>query len=378
MLEIALLLVLAAAAALTDETGSAAKLVLTVVSIAALLAGGAFVFQRPLGLAIMKRGVEAGMNRNLLASLPDGLHAGLCGSGAPLPDPNRAGPCVFVIAGGHMYIVDAGDGSARKLGLMGLPAAFVDSIFLTHFHSDHIGGLGEMMLQRWAGGGNAQPVEVYGPQGVESVVEGFNAAYKLDSGYRVAHHGAATVPPSGAGGVARPFTLAADSSQVIFDRDGLKITAFAVTHPPVFPAVGYRFDYRGRSIVISGDTAPSESLANAAKGVDVLFHEGLQPSMVSILHDAAARHGRKILAKIMGDIPSYHTTPEDAARIADRAGVRRLVIYHVIPALPFGYLQGAYLGGAEKLFHGPISVGKDGMMLSLPAGSAAISLRELL
>jgi ribonuclease Z len=341
--------------------------------------GAAFVFQRQIGMAITKQVAERAFQNQLMAGLPDGLHAGLCGSGSPLPDPTRAGPCVFVIAGKHVYVVDTGEGSPRKMALMGLSPGFIDAILLTHFHSDHIGGLGEMMLQRWGGASHKDPVPVYGPQGVESVVLGFNDAYALDKKYRVAHHGEATMPPSGAGGVARPFTIdGPDWSQVVLDQDGLVVTAFAVNHTPVFPAVGYRFDYHGRSVVISGDTAPSANLAKVARGADVLFHEGLQTAMVSVLHDAAVRHGRAGLAKITADIPSYHTTPEDAARIAQQAGVRELMFYHTIPPLPLAYVNATFLGDAPKIFTGPIVVGKDGMLVSLAPGGTSIAMRELL
>jgi len=345
-----------------------------------IIFGLAYHYQRKIGLMLTKQLGERSMQNQLLATLPEGLHAGLCGSGSPLPDPTRAGPCVFVIAGKHVYVVDAGEDSARKMVLMGLSPGSIDAILLTHFHSDHIGGLGEMMLQRWGNASHKDPVPVIGPQGVESVVKGFNDAYALDKGYRVAHHGAATLPPSGAGGVARPFTLVdgSEEGQVVWEQDGLTITAFAVNHTPVFPAAGYRFDYRGRSVVISGDTAPSPTLAKYARGADVLFHEGLQTAMVSILHDAAVGSGRVTAAKILADIPSYHTTPEDAARIAQSAGVRYLMFYHTVPALPFSYLNGAFLGDAPKIFKGPITVGKDGMMLSLIPGKTSITIRELL
>src|ERR1035438_5323664 len=168
-----------------------------------------------------------------------------------------------------------------------------------------------------------------------------------------------------------------DASQVVLQKDGLTIAAFAVDHGPVFPAAGYRFDYSDRSLVISGDTAPSATLAKYAKGVDVLFHEGLPTAMVSILHNAAERNGRAGMAKILADIPSYHTTPEDAARIAQAAGGRPLVFYHPVPPLPFAYLNAAFLGDAPKIFHGPITVSKDGTLVSLVPGSTAVTMREL-
>jgi ribonuclease Z len=343
-------------------------------------AGAAYVFQRPLGMALVRRFVDQGFANRLIANLPDGLHVGLCGSGSPMPDPTRSGPCVLVVAGRHAFVVDTGEGGPRTLALMGVQPAQVEAVFLTHFHSDHIGGLGELMLQRWATGSYTTPLPVFGPQGVELVVQGFNLAYALDKGYRVAHHGEQTVPPAGSGGVARPFTVAPDVSEpvVVLQQDGLTITAIPVNHVPVFPAVAYRFDYGGRSVVISGDTAASPSLAVAAKGADVLFHEGLQVSMVAELQDAATRAGRSAMAQITADIPSYHTTPEAAAQIATEAGAKQLVFYHTIPPLRVSYLNAAFLGDAPRHFTGPITVGTDGLLVSLPARSAVITHRRLL
>jgi ribonuclease Z len=340
----------------------------------------AFQFQRPLGVRVAGRTVNVAMGQQWNATLPDGLHAGLCGSGSPMPDATRSGPCVVVIAGRQVFVVDVGDGGPRTLALMGVPPAEVDGVLLTHFHSDHIGGLGELLLQRWAGGSRADQLPVIGPQGVESVVDGFNLAYGLDKGYRVAHHGEATVPPSGSGGAARPFTIERDSTtrQVVWSKDGLTITAFPVVHTPVFPAVGYRFDYGGRSVVVSGDTAPSESLEQASQGVDLLLHEGLQTALVSEMNRAAVLNGRSTLAKITADIPSYHTTPEDAARLAARAGVKELVFYHTIPPLPTRLLNSAFLGDAPTIYRGPITVSRDGQLFSMPAGTTSITRRDLL
>lgn len=355
-----------------------ATLVIPIVLLGAL--GAAYLLQRPLGLTLVKRFVDQAMANQLVASLPDGLHVGLCGSGSPMPDATRSGPCVLVIAGQHVFIVDAGEGGPRKLTLMGVQPGLVEGVFLTHFHSDHIGGLGELLLQRWTTGSRADQLPVYGPQGVDSVVTGFNLAYELDKGYRVAHHGAETMPPSGSGGEAHPFTIAqnSDVAQVVLERDGLTVTAFPVDHTPIFPAVGYRFDYGGRSIVISGDTAPSQSLAKAATGADVLFHEGLQVTMVSVMNESAERNGRTTAARITHDIPSYHTTPEDAAKLATQAGVKALVFYHTIPPLPVSYLNAAFLGDARKLYSGPITVSTDGLLVTLASGATTIAQRNLL
>jgi ribonuclease Z len=145
-----------------------------------------------------------------------------------------------------------------------------------------------------------------------------------------------------------------------------------VVHTPVDPAVGYRFDYRGRSVVVSGDTAPSPRVEAASKGVDVLVHEGLAPNLVAIQHSDAVKAGRTNLAAITHDILSYHTAPEAAAAIAQRAGVRYLLFTHIIPPLPLRALEGPWLGKSRDIFHGAIRVGHDGDFLSLPAGSTEI------
>ncbi len=323
------------------------------------------------------------VRKNLSAStryFQDGLHAFLAGSGSPLPDAKRAGPCIAVIAGNHLYIVDTGEGSAKNIALGRLKIVKADAILLTHFHSDHIANLGEMMLQRWAGGSNAHPIRVIGPRGVEQVVEGFNIAYKLDAGYRVAHHGPVIMPPAGAGGTALPFDLGPepDSSVNVVDEDGVRITAFKVDHRPVVPAVGYRFDYKGRSLVISGDTVYSPSLLEHSRGADLLFHEALNNEIVGLIKDNAELSASPSLKKIAHDIPSYHSTPEDAAKIANLAEVKHLVYYHVIPPLPNAIVKYMFLGEAKSYYKGPITLGEDGMLISLPADSDRIEIKNAL
>src|SRR5262249_7585081 len=123
----------------------------------AVLVGAVLVLERPIGMQLVAVAIKDVTHNQPLHALPDGLHVGLCGSGSPMPDALRAGPCVVIIAGKRLYVVDAGEGSPRKLALMGLPPPLIDTILLTHFHSDHIGSLGEMMLQRWLGAGSATP-----------------------------------------------------------------------------------------------------------------------------------------------------------------------------------------------------------------------------
>jgi ribonuclease Z len=321
----------------------------------------------------MSRVYEHAMSSNPLAELPDGLHVGLCGSGSPMPDPTRVGPCVAVIAGQRLFVVDSGSGSTRNLALMNLPPPAVSAVFVTHFHSDHIADLGELMLQRWAGGAHTTPLPVYGPTGVDEVVNGLEAAYRLDRGYRIAHHGEAVVPLSGFGGEPRPFAVDRAAPDVLLiDEPDLKVWAFPVEHHPAEASVGYLFVYKGRRLVVSGDTAPSARLEAAAKGADVLAHEALATNLVALQRQAAVKAGRANYVKIMGDIPSYHSTPEQAAAIAERAGVKTLLFYHEIPPLPIRALEGPFLGKARDIYHGPIQIGRDGDFISLPAGSTKI------
>ncbi|MRR15232.1 MAG: MBL fold metallo-hydrolase [Deltaproteobacteria bacterium] len=350
---------------------------LFVIALLILAVALGLIFFKPLSALFVKQAIRERM-ASLDFGLDDGLHAVLCGTGTPLPDRERVGPCTAVIAGKRLYIVDAGEGSARNILLAGLPAGKIEAILLTHFHSDHIASLGNIMMQRWVNGSNAKPMEVIGPAGVETVVAGFNLAYALDSGYRTAHHGAAIFPPSGAGGIARPFKLGAaeDASAVVLDQDGLKITAFKVDHRPVAPAVGYRFDYRGRSLVVSGDTIPCASLIRHSRNADLLLHEAMQASTVKMIEDVYRASSNAALAKIMSDVPQYHTSVESAARIAAQARVKHLMLYHILPALPSSFvMHRVFLGDAKKYFSGPITIGADGMLITLPAESDEIKIK---
>jgi ribonuclease Z len=357
--------------------GKVVKLAIAVAALALAAAIGAKLFQRQIGTALLERVVAERVGRDTTAGLPDGLHVILCGSGSPLPDPTRAGPCTMVIAGRHVFVFDAGEGGARNLAAMGMPIGRIEGLFLTHFHSDHIDGLGPMLLLRWSGGAATSPMPIHGPPGVERVVAGFNEAYALDNGYRTAHHGPAIMPPSGAGGTALPFTIAA-TPVVVVDADGVKITAFRVNHAPVDPAVGYRIDYKGRSVVLSGDTAASTLLVTAAKGADLLVHEALQPKLVKLLTNQLAAKGFTNTAQITRDIIDYHATPEQAADAAKAAGVKALVLNHIVPPMPLKFAYPAFLGDAPDHFSGQITVGEDGMMFSLPAGSSDITKKGLL
>jgi ribonuclease Z len=288
----------------------------------------------------------------------------LCGTSAPFPDAQRAKACAAVIVKGRVFVFDTGPGSVNTLMLMGFPLERIAGVFLTHYHSDHIGDLGELKMQTWAAGRPA-PLAVHGPAGVETVVRGFNMAYSLDDSYRTAHHGEGTMPPAAAPLAAQPFS----GDGVVYKDADVVITAFTVKHDPIRPAVGYRIDAGGRSIVITGDTAPTESVAKAATGADVLVSEALSMRMMKLLQSAATGAGAERQAKLFGDVQTYHTDPVDAARSANAAGVKLLVLTHLAPGVPQPALEKLFLDGvAEVRDPKGWALGFDGYRVDLPFG----------
>lgn len=333
------------------------------------------VFQESIGARLFERAVQANAGRSAIADLPDGLHAILIGSGSPLADPSRAGPSTAIIAGDNFFIIDSGGGAVRKMGLLQIPAGPIDAVFLTHFHSDHIDGLGELMLQRWVGAAHTSPLPIYGPSGIESIVDGLNLVYTADARHRTAHHGVHIAPPSGFGGVPMPFS--GELPQIVYQSDDLSITAFEVDHHPVTEAVGYRFDYKGRSIVVSGDTKRTDTLTWASKGVDLLICEALNPEMVAKIGGQLETLELLNFARIMVDIPDYHITPVEAGKTAQEAGVEMLVFNHIVPAVPTKYLNPYFTKGVKDVYDGDYVVGSDGLMFSLLPNEDGILEQDL-
>ncbi|MEO1645980.1 MAG: MBL fold metallo-hydrolase, partial [Chloroflexota bacterium] len=221
-------------------------------------------------------------------------------------------------------------------------------------------------------------LQIYGPTGVEEVVAGFTAAYQLDRVYRIDHHGAETMPPSGFGGVANTFDLGTDlmSSDVVYEVGDVQVIAFNVDHPPVVPAVGFRVNYKDRSVMITGDTIYSDSLIHHAMGADLMVSDALNHKMSQWVAEAGADMDNN-LTTVAEDIQESHIKPEEAALVAKEAGVRTLLITHVLPPVP-DLLINPFLRDARAVFDGPVIMANDGMLVTLPINSDDYAIKELL
>lgn len=298
--------------------------------------------------------------------LMDGkLHVFLLGTGGPMNNDVRVTSSVAVIAGGEFILIDVGPGSYRNVDVLRLPAGNLSAIFLTHFHSDHIGDLGEANMLSWVNGRD-NPLEVYGPEGIEKVVKGFEMAYELDTGYRIAHHGNEVVERENGKMIARTIPIENNSEKSLcFDRNGLKVYAFEVAHPPIEPAYGYRVEYQGNIVVITGDTIKTENLVNHCNNADLLLSEAISFKMLDNIVAGAKKLKLNRYAKILTDIQNYHMNPTTAAQLAKEAKVKKLVLVHITPPLPGEKAEKLYLMGVSDIFDGEVLLGKDGMKFHL-------------
>lgn len=341
------------------------KRVLLVLIVLSVVAG--FWKRDALMERVMQRQIDHALARAQDGLLTDGgLHVFLCGTAAALPDPRRAGPCTAIVAGGEFIVVDAGEGSWRQVDGLNLPIAHLSALLITHLHSDHITDLGEAATQSWIAG-RARPLDIYGPPGIDDAVHGFHMAYAKDDQFRIAHHLPEYMPPSGAEWLAHTLQPQGVDPMPVFERNGVKVTAFLVQHAPVDYALGYRVDFAGRSVVLSGDTIKTESVIKNAQGADLLLHEALAKDLVERAAARAAALGYTRIAKMARDTRGYHTTPVEAAEVAQAAGVKKLVYTHVFPPLPNRVAEWLFLRGTSKAFGGDIVLGQDGMRFDLPA-----------
>ena len=292
------------------------------------------------------------------------MHVVLVGTGGPVANERRISQCIAVMAGGDFLLVDAGPGAARSASLLRLPGAHLSGVLLTHYHSDHIGDLGEINTQSWMDGRPAS-LEVFGPEGAEDIVDGFNKVYVRDVGYRNVHHGEAIMPYEA--GFMRSTTISfadPEEATLFLDRNGLKVYAFPVNHDPAAPAVGYRFEYGGKVVVITGDTKRTDRLTDYAQGADILVSEVLSFDLTNMTADALTRLGLERPAKMMRDVLDYHMDPVQVGEVARDAAVQKLVFIHVFPPAP-EIFDPLYIFRTKQVYGGQVVMGEDGMFFTL-------------
>ena len=272
-----------------------------------------------------------------------GMRVILLGTGTPVPDPLRSGPATAVLAGGQSYLVDCGPGIVRRAaaafqrGISELDMRLLTRAFITHLHSDHTAGYADLILTP-AVVARTEPLSVYGPPGIKDMTENILAAYKEDLAIRAKGKNR---------GRMRGYEVEVHeiTSGIIYEDQNVKVTAFAVPHGAWKYAYGYRFDTPHRSIVISGDTGPAETVIKACNGCDVLVHEvyckaGFDLGSRSWQHYHAA----------------HHTSSVELAELASRARPKLLVLNH---QLFFGCPEDKLLGEIRTLYKGRVVSGKD-------------------
>ena len=274
------------------------------------------------------------------------------GTGIPIPNPDRATAATLIVAGDRTILIDTGRNALIRLVQAGHQSPSI--ILFTHFHSDHIAGFGEIMVNRGITGIDT-PQVILGPVGTQGLVDDFLAVYSRDTSYRIAHHGDHW--PANA--------MKADVTDcepgVILDEEGLRITMFDVNHDPIVPAVGYRIDYGGKSVVVSGDTMKNANLIEAAKDCDLLVHEAMNAPFLNRMLPNIER-GNPRQAAMLKDLMSHHTAATEVAEIARDANVKQVVLTHLVPSIPpTDAAEKAFTMGLDKIYSGPIHVARDGM-----------------
>ncbi|HTI77120.1 MAG TPA: ribonuclease Z, partial [Mycobacterium sp.] len=228
----------------------------------------------------------------------------LLGTGSPIPDARRAGPSTLVRAGGQTFLIDCGRGVQQRMTAVGTGANMLSALLLTHLHSDHIADLGDVLITRWVTtfDPNPVPLPIIGPPGTAEVVDATLKAFGFDIGYRIAHHADLTTPP--------PVEVHEYTDGVVWDRDGVTIRVAPTDHRPVAPTIGFRVEHGGASVVLAGDTVPCESLDALAAGAGALVHTVIRKDLID-----------KMPMQRIRDICDYHSSVEQAAATAARAGV---------------------------------------------------------
>jgi ribonuclease Z len=242
------------------------------------------------------------------------LQITLLGTGSPIPDATRAGPATLIRGGGMAILVDCGRGVLMRLAGAGLFPPGLSAVALTHLHSDHITDLNDVVTTHWVMTAEPTPLRVFGPPGTQDVVDGVLAMLGLDQRYRITHHDDLNHPPQVEVTEVQPGDA--------FDIGGVGVTVFETDHRPVAPTVGYRFEHEGATAALAGDTVPCAGLDAMCTGADAYVQTVIRADLVQSLPN------RRIQ-----DILDYHSTVEQAAETAQRAGVKTLVLTHFVPPL---------------------------------------------
>jgi ribonuclease Z len=265
----------------------------------------------------------------------------LLGTGSPIPDPNRAGPSTLVRAGGQVFLVDCGRGVLQRAAAVGVGAAGLSALLLTHLHSDHIGELGDLLITRWITtfAPDPAPLPIIGPPGTAETVDATLKAFGHDIGYRIAHHADLNAPPA--------VEVHECTEGPVWDRDGVSIRVAPTDHRPVAPTVGFRIESEATAVVLAGDTVPCAGLDELSSGADALVHTVIRKDIVV-----------NIPQQRIQDICDYHSSVEEAAATAERAGVGTLVMTHYVPA-PVPGQEEQWRALAATKFGGRIELGDD-------------------
>ena len=293
----------------------------------------------------------------------DSIRVILCGTGSPQEGGKRGQACTLVAAGGHLFLFDAGENAMRNLERSHVPLHALQSIFITHWHSDHFNGLGALINHSWIYG-RREPLLVYGPLGVERVIKGLAMAYAEDIRFRTKHF----VPKSElAFSEARTVLFNRKTESVrVYEQDGVSIDAYRVDHRPVDPALGYLLSYRGKKVFISGDTKVSSRYANAIDNADLVIHEAINSRLVKDAAKIVGTLGRTEDATLMTHVIDYHADTLKLAEMAQEHKVGHLVLTHLIPEPNSFISRQLFTKGMSDLYAGEITIAEDGMEITLP------------
>ena len=267
-------------------------------------------------------------------------------AGGPRPRLGRSAPAQAIVNGGNIYVVDCGYGVARQLVLAGLSLSQLRNIFITHHHSDHDIDLGPLLQLAWLSG-LVKPVDCWGPPPMRSMIDEYFRYEAYDIRIRESDEHRPPFRP-----LVRPHELSGGGP--VMNDGRVRVTAAKVVHPPVDLALAYRFDAPDRSIVISGDTRPTQSLIDLARDADVLVHEAMMANRVSELVGKLP-NSRQLARSVL----SHHTSAEQAGQVAAAAGVKMLVLSHLVPAEEPTVPDDEWLTAARRHYGGPIVVGRD-------------------